>query len=118
MADAHTAGPWQIKDDYTPEGRITIIANVDGEYFTDSPSPRMTCDVIAVCADEFGETLSNATANARLIASAPDLLEALPDVIDAALRQLSMMGKGRAPSPRLEAAIERARTAIAKATQP
>lgn len=79
-----TPGPWQIKDDYTPEGRVTIIANVDGEYFTDSPSPRMTCDVIAVCEDEYGERLENAEANARLIARAPDMantLERLPQYL-------------------------------------
>ncbi len=75
-----TPGPWQIKDDYTPEGRVTIIANIDGEYFTDSPSPRMTYDTVAVCEDEFGERLENAEANARLIASAPRMLEALRHV--------------------------------------
>lgn len=44
------------------------------------------------------------------------LAAATEAVIDAALRQLAMMGKGRDPSPRLAEAIETAHAAIAKAT--
>jgi hypothetical protein len=75
--DKYTPGPWQIHDDYTPEGRVTVIADVDGEYFPDSPSPKMTFQTIAVCEDAYGERLENADANARLIAAAPEMAKAL-----------------------------------------
>ncbi len=111
---AHTAGPWQIKDDYTPDGRVTIIANIDGEYFTDDPSPHMTYDTIAVCEDEYGERLPNAEANARLIAFIPELLDALRE----AERFLDYFANGRTSfsgggTPRT--AHDQVRAAIAKA---
>lgn len=73
MSEAkHTAGPWQARSAHTAEDRLTIIANVDGEYV--DGQPRCTFDVIAVCQDEYGEALPNAEANARLLIAAPDLL--------------------------------------------
>lgn len=75
MSARHTSGPWQSRDDYTTDGFVTIIGNIDGEILHDGPS--YTYDVICVCEDEYGERLPNVAANARLIASAPDLLEAL-----------------------------------------
>lgn len=75
MAAKHTPGPWQTYDDFTSDGRRTIIANIDGEYI--DGSPECTYDVVAICEDHFGDFLPNAAANARLIASAPALLEAL-----------------------------------------
>lgn len=75
MSARHTSGPWQSRDDYTTDGFVTIIGNIDGEILHDGPS--YTYDVICVCEDEYGERLPNVAANVRLIAAAPDLLEAL-----------------------------------------
>ncbi len=80
---AHTSGPWQIRDDYTREGSLTIIGNVDGEYFTDSPSPVMSCEFVASLVDEYDETHASTEANSRLIIAAPDLLAALQKIVDA-----------------------------------
>lgn len=79
----HTPGPWQIMDDYTREGGLTIIGNVDGEYFTDSPSPVMSYEFVAKLEDEYGETHERTAANRRLILAAPDLYEALRAARDA-----------------------------------
>ena len=75
MSARHTSGPWQSRDDYTTDGFVTIIGNIDGEILHDGPS--YTYDVICVCEDEYGERLPNVAANVRLIAAAPDLLEAV-----------------------------------------
>ena len=69
---AHTAGPWQVKSEYEPH---IVIANVDGD--TDSSGTTYSYDTVAACEDEYGDALPEAEANARLIASAPDLLKAL-----------------------------------------
>lgn len=76
MSAAFTPGPWQAKHDYTVEGATTIIANVDGESFSDGTTSH-TFDFIAICEDEYGERLLNAQANARLIAAAPEMFAAL-----------------------------------------
>lgn len=75
-APQFTPGPWQSKHDYTIEGATTIIANVDGELFSDGTTSH-TFDFICTCEDEFGERLPNAQANARLIRAAPELYAAL-----------------------------------------
>ena len=77
----HTPGPWQSRDDYTTEGFVTIIANIDGEILDGSPF--YTYDTVAICEDEYGERLPNVAANVRLIAAAPALLEALQEALSA-----------------------------------
>lgn len=71
--------PWQCRDDYTTEGFVTIIGNVDGEYV--DGQAQCTYDVVCRCEDEFGERLPNVGQNVRYIAHAcnlyPELLEAL-----------------------------------------
>lgn len=79
-----TPGPWQTKDDYTIDGRTTVIANVDGESFSDG-STSSSFDTVAVCEDEFGERLPNARANARAIAALPDLVAALEEARETVL---------------------------------
>jgi hypothetical protein len=62
----HTPGPWQARNDY---GWDTIIGNVDGP---DDGEYTYT-GIAEVITEDPGE----AQANARLIAAAPELLEAL-----------------------------------------
>ena len=81
----HTPGPWQQRDDMTSEGWVTIIGNVDGEIDADGCTFH-SYDVIAVCEDEYGERLPNVSANARLIAAAPELLEACQAVAASGMR--------------------------------
>ncbi len=100
-----TAGPWQIKSDYLPEDRRTVIANVDGEIFPDGGMSH-SYDLIARCDDEFEEFLPECEANARLIAAAPDLYEALLELADAPAGRLN-----------LQAPWTKARAALAKAVQ-
>jgi hypothetical protein len=75
-APQFTPGPWQSKHAYTKEGACTIIANVDGDQHADGTTT-YSYDFICTCEDEFGEYNERATANARLIAAAPELYEAL-----------------------------------------
>lgn len=107
MSARHTSGPWQSRDDYTTDGFVTIIGNIDGEILHDGPS--YTYDVICVCEDEYGERLPNVAANVRLIAAAPDLLEALKKVV-------SCFDIKDGLSVRDEQAIKHAASVIHKAT--
>lgn len=70
-----TPAPWQARDDYTRDGSLTIIGDIDGEYFTDSPSPSMSYEFVASLEDEYGETHERTAANRRLILAAPELVE-------------------------------------------
>lgn len=63
MNTQHTPGPWSVEIDHRNNDPEFIRAHVDGEIY----------DLASVLCDETG----NATANARLIAAAPDLLHAL-----------------------------------------
>lgn len=65
----HTPAPWHINTDHATDTPEYIRAHVDGEMY----------DVASMLCDETG----NAAANARLIASAPELLNCLLDVLDA-----------------------------------
>lgn len=75
-----TPGPWQVRDEYTREGPLTIIANIDGEYDSEGRAS-CTYDTVAICEDEFGDVLRDAHSNARLIAAAPELYEALTGLL-------------------------------------
>jgi hypothetical protein len=99
----HTPGPWRL-DETT--GEITVLR---GNRLIPMLVIAPECDGGVMPFDE-------ALANASLAAGAPELLDALQETIDAAQRQLAFMGKGREPSPRLQAAIDKARAAISKAT--
>ena len=63
MNAQHTPGPWSVEIDHRNNDPEFIRAHVDGEMY----------DLASVLCDETG----NATANARLIAAAPELLAAL-----------------------------------------
>lgn len=102
----HTPGPWQTRSDHLNEDRLTIIGNVDGEYV----DGRAECsyEFVASCIDEFGENHARSFANARLIAAAPDLLEALRFYVEAEDTGLE--------DDELDQFSQLARAAIARAT--
>ena len=110
MSARHTSGPWQSRDDYTTDGFVTIIGNIDGEILHDGPS--YTYDVICVCEDEYGERLPNVAANVRLIAAAPELLEALQGLANA----LEATPGPRGVMELVPSQLENARAVIRKAT--
>lgn len=65
----HTRGPWSIYDD-GPGGSDVILAHINGANY----------DIAYISNDETeGRPENERAANARLIASAPDLLAALKD---------------------------------------
>jgi hypothetical protein len=92
MTTQHTPAPWSIEIDHHNNAAEYIRASADGEMY----------DLASVLCDETG----NATANARLIAAAPDLLAAL----EACLYRLDAHDNQSAPE------CLAARAAIAKAT--
>jgi hypothetical protein len=73
--------PWQYRDDYTSEGFVTIIGNIDGEYVDGRAD--CTYDVVCRCEDEFGERLPNVAQNVRYIVHACNEYPALVRELDA-----------------------------------
>ena len=88
----HTPGPWHIKD--VCGDRVDVGYNAE---------PTST-DFVASCGYQDGKKDGECTANARLIAAAPDMLEALE----------AMVNPGHPGPPNLEQVVA-ARAAIAKA---
>ena len=104
----HTTGPWVIRngsDIFTPLG----AANAEG---IEAPSNDgwmiADCDMGSLSFDEV-------TANARLIAAAPDLLEALIQAEERLCVAEYHLDRGEDDSIRFESEILDARAAIAKA---
>ncbi len=95
MGSKHTPGPWKTDGD-------EIILSSDGRNLAD-----VWTEFAAIPRDE-------AVANARLIAAAPELLEALPALIVIALDSLD--GMDAETREECERDIAKARAAIAKAT--
>lgn len=93
MKTSHTPGPWKAR--IYPYGDHHQVSNKSGQMFI--------ADVLKLDADEQTE------ANAKLIAAAPDLLEALKDIIHA-----NDTGMGKS-AVRLR--IDIAREVIKKATE-
>lgn len=108
MSGRHTSGPWQSRDDYTTDGFVTIIGNIDGEYV--DGKPECTYDVICVCEDEYGERLPNVAANVRLVSAAPDLLEALQAFISWGTKQCPCENEEPNPCPLCGASVENLET--------
>ena len=101
MNTKHTPGPWFIKDG--PQygyNRCTRVESEHGKFGT------VICERFT--ADTNGEVCDEYMTNLRLIAAAPDLLEALERVMRVASVDLFKV------RPDLE---EQCRAAIAKATQ-
>ena len=105
-----TALPWQYRDDYTTEGFVTIIGDVDGEYV--DGKPECTYEVVCRCEDEFGERLPHVAANVRYLVHAANNFPALLEALEwARLSILSQCRPGKPP-----AIIAKLDQAIASAT--
>ena len=94
----HTPGPWEIKPEESNRNYIRIRGSLVGELYkiANVPLPDYDCERDA----------KECRANTRLIAAAPDLLEALQNLVDQCEQE---PGWHQAP------AIQSARAAIAKA---
>jgi hypothetical protein len=103
MSAKHTPGPWFIHPSNSEEWSCHIL----------SPNaPKWPYDTIASIREMYGENCTTPgahSANARLIAAAPDLLEALQRIMP-----LALSGHFGGSDSTLD--IEKARAAIAKAT--
>lgn len=93
MTTTHTPGPWSLSDEDSP-----LLSGADGAYIAQVFS-RTNCDI--------GSLRSNYAADARLIAAAPDLLDALRRV----MRHIPADSGGAS----LSDDMHRARKAIARA---
>jgi len=98
MNTKHTPGPWTIHHyEWLPKGHVSIDALFHGEL------------ALVVWKMEDDEQSPECEANARLIAAAPELLEALQRCVGQ-LRELSFK------NDRITRCLEGAHRAIAKAT--
>jgi hypothetical protein len=123
MTAQHTPGPWKATGsaaNYTPPGdRSDRSAMMDWSSGIDGPAPFTEnehgnfeeCDEQQV-ARGFGRTVEEAKANALLIAAAPELLEALNDIVRSEWTTVTL----ESLTPQHRRRLERARAAIAKAT--
>ena len=73
----HTPGPWCVKPYNWQRGNVSVFAPKFGR------APYGACVAYTPCSDGVGGE-AGALANARLIAAAPDLLEALRAIVHAA----------------------------------
>jgi hypothetical protein len=105
MSAQHTPGPWTVRS--YPAYGYGITAE-------DSPQARHSFAVVHFADTQRGRTTERAKADARLIAAAPELLEALAALMKGS--EYSGDGRwGRIVMPS-DAAMTAARAAIAKAT--
>lgn len=73
IAFKHTPGPWAVEDPMGPD-ILSIIANGDSPVYEWRHIAQLTLEAPE---DRFDPTIVEQEANARLLASAPDLLVAL-----------------------------------------
>ena len=115
MTQSHTPGPWRI--DYQQDEAPYIVAE-QGKAWNNPTICHLYQDITpddSVTIGPLLEAFDNATANARLIAAAPDLLAAC----QALMRAETMQTEGKrdgATMGQISLAIDAARAAIAKAT--
>ena len=96
---SHTPGPWCI-DDYKTAGGAPVICSND--------CWRKTKRRVAKALYEFGSEDPEVAHNARLIAAAPELLEALKDLVEAHRKSMGFTA--------LRLRVDLAKSAISKAT--
>ena len=101
MSTQHTKGPWKVKtgSNAVLAGRKQICSHVNA------------ASVLPV---NMVEDQKIAEANARLIAAAPDLLEALQEITSDYADRFDL--DDPSTNPGIKSSIEQARAAIAKAT--
>lgn len=87
MSEKWTNGPWQSQHDFSVDGICTIIGNIDGP-----DDGRYTYTVVCDVDEEPDAYL----ANARLIASAPDLYRLLSAAINYLAVYAATMQDGQA----------------------
>lgn len=112
MTTKHTPGPWAYAR-HEQFGRTTFyVAQADGAGFTPHYS-----DVASVVSETCaGEMLGIQEANARLIAAAPDLLEALIELTEEYINEIESEWSGTGSYKAMMSKADKARAAIAKAT--
>jgi hypothetical protein len=107
MTNRHTPGPWLVWDSKGTE-RIDHTTGVYRQL--DSTDEQ----IIALCDEDLSLSSDEQLANARLIAAAPELLEALEELAERAAI-LSALSPRSAASTLLGMAHTKAKRAIAKA---
>lgn len=100
----HTPGPWRIARGVHDPANFWIQTDKEDWQAT---------EIIATLPYESPQTEEN-EANAVLMASSPDLLEALEDLLRDGFRTETLFGI-TSPTDEAEAALEKARAAIRKA---
>ena len=100
MQSSFTPGPWVVR---TIDQSLATVETQDGEY--------IICNAAQLRGDDWKTEHAERKANARLIAAAPELLEALQGLMAVLDRQLHSPHAAARASP-----LGRASSAIAKAT--
>lgn len=106
MNNKHTPGPWRLKAGRNIGNTIEGYSGrrgFEGDDGYRTVALYQSCEPTGLRAEE----VVNATANARLIAAAPEMLEALQEIVAAADGDWW---------EQLDATLEKSRAAIAKAT--
>jgi len=100
MSTTHTPGPWR-----------------EHSHRQIGPDAGIVCEVWSAIGETDADRIAQADANARLIAAAPDLLEALQEMVAGDAEAIEDAKRLGVPFPdEMLAAYHKARAAIAKAT--
>jgi hypothetical protein len=118
MSAKHTPGPWIGANEHGKYNSDHAWSADDEDKSSSEAAPiwagGKVIALVVYSSNRFSlEAHPSIDANARLIAAAPDLLEALQDLFDADMEHV-LMGDGK--DDQIEA-IAKARAAIAKATE-
>jgi hypothetical protein len=103
-----TPGPWRIRTNGNIGNAVEAECGLRSPLFADNGFRTVATFQSCCASDRYDEQEANALANARLIAAAPELLEALQGIIEIGKRDLS--------NPKYDGFFTTARAAIARAT--